>query len=286
MARRNDRIRQVMHNEKSCCDVQLLQMIIYFFSFLFYISSVAFIGLTIWNYTMKYTMIAPLLYSSRYLQSIILCFVVGLAAFVVASSGCWAISKRKQLLLLLFSVLILFTLLMALALCIMTYAYIEYLENNLGTTLLMSIIRDHSERSDISQALQHLHQQGRCCGSQSFEDWRDSVWWQKVNSVAELKQRSFDLAVPDFCCRSEKSNCGRRDHPSNIYYNGCLDYLKKVMKEQLLIICGAAFALAVVQIFCMGFTVCLYTKWHEFLKFRLVRSNSRERDDMTIMYSS
>lgn len=49
--------------------------------------------------------------------------------------------------------------LMELALCIMVYAYIEPILNSLGTTLLMSVIRDHSERSDISQALKHLHQQ-------------------------------------------------------------------------------------------------------------------------------
>uniref|UniRef100_A0AAF5Q116 Tetraspanin n=2 Tax=Wuchereria bancrofti TaxID=6293 RepID=A0AAF5Q116_WUCBA len=285
MAKRDNRIQRAVYNEKSCCDVRLLQMIVYFFNFLFYISSMAFIGLAMWTYTMKYTMIGSLLYSNRYLHSIGLCFVVGLAVFIVASSGCWAILKRNQLLLLLYSVLVLVTMLMELALCIMTYAYIEHLESNLGATLLMSVIRDHSERSDISQALQHLHQQGRCCGSQSFEDWRDSVWWQKVNGVAELKQRSFDLAVPDFCCRSVKPNCGRRDHPSNIYYNGCLNYLKKMMKEQLLIICGTAFALAIMQLFGMCFATHLYMKWREFLKFRSINSNSREKNDMTIMYS-
>uniref|UniRef100_A0A915PJD2 C2H2-type domain-containing protein n=1 Tax=Setaria digitata TaxID=48799 RepID=A0A915PJD2_9BILA len=157
---------------------------------------------------------------------------------------------------------------MEFTLCIMTYVYIEQLENNLGTTLLMSVIRDHSEHNDISRALKHLHRQGHCCGSQSFEDWRDSVWWQKVNSASELKQRSFDLAVPDFCCRSERPNCGRRDHPSNIYYNGCLSYLMKVVKEHLLIICGASFALALVQIFGIGFGICLYIKWRDFLEFR------------------
>ncbi|VDK70335.1 unnamed protein product [Litomosoides sigmodontis] len=281
MSRRN-RLRRAIYNEKSCCDVRLLQMIIYFFNFLFYVSAMALIGLAIWTYTVKYTMIGSLLYSRRYLQSIILCFTVGLSVFVVATSGCWAISKRKQLLLLLYSILILLTILMEFTLCIMTYAYTEHLENNLGTTLLMSVIRDHSERDDISQALQYLHKQGRCCGSQSFEDWRDSVWWQKVNTVAELKQRSFDLAVPDFCCRSERPNCGRRDHPSNIYYNGCLNYLMKMMKEQLLIICGAAFALSIMQLFGIGFAICLYTKWRE---FQPVKSNSKRKDDATIMFS-
>ncbi|OZC12814.1 tetraspanin family protein [Onchocerca flexuosa] len=285
MIRRNDCTRRMPYNEKSCYDIRLLQKIIYFFNFLFYISSVAFIGLAIWTYTMKYTMIGSLLYSSRYLQSIILCFVIGLAVFVVASSGCWAISRRKQLLLLLYTVLVLLTMLMELALCIMTYAYIEHLKNNLGTTLFMSVIRDHSERNDISEALHYLHQQGHCCGSRSFEDWRDSIWWQKVNSIAELKQRPFDLAVPDFCCRSERLNCGRRDHPSNIYYNGCLDYLIKTMEEQLLIISGTAFAFAVVQLFGIGFAACLYTKRREFLEFRPVSSNSRQRDDATVMYS-
>ncbi|VDK58228.1 unnamed protein product [Gongylonema pulchrum] len=113
----------------------------------------------------------------------------------------------------------LLSLLMVLALCVGSYAYMEQLDDLLGPSLLTAIIRDHSQREDVSLALQHLHHQGHCCGAQSFEDWRDSVWWQNVNSVAELKQRSFDLAVPDFCCRTESLNCGHRDHPSNIYYN-------------------------------------------------------------------
>ncbi|KAM3721296.1 putative antigen [Dirofilaria immitis] len=274
----------MVYNEKSCCDMRLFQTIIYFFNFLFYISSVSFIGLAIWTYTTKYTMIKPLLYNNRYLQSIILCFGIGLAVFVVASSGCWAISKRKRLLLLLHSILVLLTMLMEVVLCIMTYAYIEYLKNNLGTTLLISVIRDHSEHNDISEALHHLHQQGRCCGSQSFEDWRDSIWWQKANSITELKQRFFDLAVPDFCCRSERPNCGRRDHPSNIYYNGCLNYLIKMMKEPLLIMSGAAFAVAIVQLFGIGFAICLYAKWHEFLKLRPISTYSRRRDDVTVIH--
>ncbi|KAK6106521.1 hypothetical protein QQG55_24545 [Brugia pahangi] len=67
MAKRDDRIQRAIYNEKSCCDVQLLQMIVYFFNFLFYINSMAFIGLAMWTYTMKYTMIGSLLYSNSIL---------------------------------------------------------------------------------------------------------------------------------------------------------------------------------------------------------------------------
>uniref|UniRef100_A0A914R601 Uncharacterized protein n=1 Tax=Parascaris equorum TaxID=6256 RepID=A0A914R601_PAREQ len=64
-----------------------------------------------------------------------------------------------------------------------------------------------------------LELQGKCCGALSFEDWRNSVWWQNVNTAALSESRGFDLAVPDFCCRTLTNECGRRDHPSNIYYD-------------------------------------------------------------------
>ncbi|VDK41010.1 unnamed protein product [Gongylonema pulchrum] len=61
---------------------------------------------------------------------------------------------------------------------------------------------------------------------------------------------------------------------------GCLNYLTKTMKEQLLLICGTGFALALVQLFGIAFSVCLYTKWREFSELRPVHSkNSQRKDD-------
>ncbi|VDN01483.1 unnamed protein product [Thelazia callipaeda] len=249
---KNGQSGQITKIENGCVDITFLRMIIYFFNIVFYISSAAFIGLSIWIYIMKFTMFGSFFGDTNYAKCIILCFIIGFAVFFTASIGHCAIFKRKRSLMLLYLILALLTLLFGLSLCILAYIDIERVEDNLGSSLLMSVIRDYSDKDDISKSLQYLHREGHCCGSQSFEDWRNSIWWQKVNSVANVKQRSFDFAVPEFCCRKEGPECGRRDHPSNIYYDvryfGCLHYLIKITQQQLLIISGAGVALTIVQV--------------------------------------
>lgn len=50
--------------------------------------------------------------------------------------------------------------------------------------------------------------QFKCCGSNNYSDWRESVWIQ----AADNKR-----LVPDSCCKTPSEFCGQRDHPSNIY---------------------------------------------------------------------
>lgn len=51
--------------------------------------------------------------------------------------------------------------------------------------------------------------QFKCCGSNNYTDWADSVWIRS----SEASGRK----VPDSCCKTITDLCGRRDHPSNIY---------------------------------------------------------------------
>ena len=50
--------------------------------------------------------------------------------------------------------------------------------------------------------------QFKCCGAQSFEDWKYSKWL-KGNDTRK---------TPDSCCKSPSEECAKRDHPSNIDY--------------------------------------------------------------------
>ena len=43
--------------------------------------------------------------------------------------------------------------------------------------------------------------------------WTQCKWWNNE----ELRK---DNLVPDSCCRTQTPNCGKRDHPSNIYRSG------------------------------------------------------------------
>lgn len=51
--------------------------------------------------------------------------------------------------------------------------------------------------------------QFKCCGSHNSSDWVESLW------VRTGKSR--ERVVPDSCCKTPAAECGKRDHPSNIY---------------------------------------------------------------------
>lgn len=74
--------------------------------FLIQISSMVFVGLAVWSYITKYSTLGSLLGSSNYLHTIFTCFGIGLGLFALATFGCWAVWKRKQLLLLLVCALV------------------------------------------------------------------------------------------------------------------------------------------------------------------------------------
>ncbi|VDD97953.1 unnamed protein product [Enterobius vermicularis] len=96
----------------------------------------------------------------------------------------------------------------------------------LAESLQTAIIVDHSVVATKSYAIEKLHLKGRCCGAVDFEDWRNSMWWQNANNDTDALNQLYMMHVPDFCCRTITPNCGQSDHPSNIFYKGCVDYLK------------------------------------------------------------
>lgn len=51
--------------------------------------------------------------------------------------------------------------------------------------------------------------QFHCCGSNNSLDWTDSKWVKSSMSGGRV--------VPDSCCKTKVTGCGKRDHPSNIY---------------------------------------------------------------------
>ncbi|KHN79161.1 Antigen -like protein [Toxocara canis] len=255
-------------DDDSCCGLRLLKIIIYFFNFLFYISGMALIGIGVWTIFYRWEYVA-LLASSNYKVIAYLAICIGFVVIVVATFGCICVAKSRAMLVLAYTLLLLFVLILESVLCVFSFSYCEQIGTELNSSLMTNLIRDHSVDIRISKALETLHKEGKCCGALTFEDWRNSVWWQNMNTAALSESRGFDVAVPDFCCRTPTNECGRRDHPSNIYYDGCLRYLTSHMKEHLAIISGSAFAIGIIQLIGTSFATCLFVKLRDFSEPRL-----------------
>ena len=67
--------------------------------------------------------------------------------------------------------------------------------------------------------------------------------------------------VPDSCCKTESPGCGVRDHPSNIPYTGCIHTFSAQLTDHLVLLGVVSLALALLQIFGVIFTACLFSRY-------------------------
>ncbi|XP_062913636.1 tetraspanin-11 isoform X3 [Mobula hypostoma] len=102
----------------------------------------------------------------------------------------------------------------------------------------------------VTQSIDRLQQDFKCCGSNSSSDWQDSVYI--------LSPDSGDRLVPDSCCKTVTEACGQRDHPSNVYKveGGCLVVLEQVLADHLLIMGAFGIGVACLQLIGAGTTAC------------------------------
>lgn len=109
-----------------------------------------------------------------------------------------------------------------------------------------------SGHEGVTNAVDKLQQEFHCCGSNNSRDWRDSEWIRSGEAD--------DRVVPDSCCKTVVTGCGRREHASNIYKveGGCITKLETFIQEHLRVIGAVGIGIACVQVFGMIFTCCLY----------------------------
>ncbi|KFQ33966.1 CD151 antigen, partial [Mesitornis unicolor] len=136
---------------------------------------------------------------------------------------------------------------------ILAYIYYQQLSMELKQNLKNTMTQKYRKEGEesVTSAVDKLQQEFKCCGSNNYTDWADSLW---IKSSAASGRK-----VPDSCCKTITDHCGRRDHPSNIYKeSGCITKLENFIQEHLKIIGAVGISIACVQIFGMIFTCCLY----------------------------
>ncbi|MFH4983190.1 hypothetical protein AB6A40_009899 [Gnathostoma spinigerum] len=262
-----ERNRRPRSSHDGCCNLRFLTVIVYFFNFLHFVCSLTLGLLFLWTFYFKWYFVA-LLPSYRYVQIATFCAILSVLLLGTFLFGYLALNKERPQLTAIYTLLLVIILLVECGTCLMAYSYYEQVALDLKSSLITSLIRDHSLVENISDAFRDLHRLGKCCGVFSFEDWRNSLWWQNVNDVQSGVTRGFDLIVPDFCCQTVINDCGQSDHPSNIYYNGCLSFLIRSVQEGLFVIATTTLAVSFVQLLGACFTTCFYQQMKRLLNVK------------------
>jgi hypothetical protein len=144
-----------------------------------------------------------------------------------------------------FGLLFLFTLQLIIGLI----AFISVTPNSEGKDEFYISLTENLNRSELlvrhQTELESLYGPFKCCGWVAYDDYELS---NKTNPV------------PDACCKTVLPNCGQRKHPSNIYYDGCVNFFGPILKEYLLVLGSVALGFSIVEVFGLIFSCCLYVQ--------------------------
>ncbi|KAM7292599.1 CD151 antigen [Ixodes scapularis] len=139
---------------------------------------------------------------------------------------------------------------------VIAYVYEEQVWHELADSLNTTFIESYGIDSSRTDAINDLQSSFKCCGANSYQDWQRSEWLR-------LKPRTPNK-VPDSCCKTTTSGCGGLVHPSNVYYDGCINALDEQIREHLIIVGAVGLGICLVQVFGMIFSCCLYLRLRDY----------------------
>ncbi|XP_068579065.1 CD151 antigen isoform X2 [Cebidichthys violaceus] len=239
------------------CGTICLKYLLFLFNILFWLAGGAVLAVGVWTMVEKSDYIS-LLNSSFYSVSAYILIAAGVIVIVTGIIGCCATLKEMKSLLIVYLVLLLCIFLLEIIAGVLAYVTYQELDEELRQNLKVTMQQKYQQPGEesVTQAVDKLQQEFKCCGSHNSSDWRDCVWIQSAEN---------ERLVPDSCCKSPSELCGRRDHPSNIYKveGGCIMKLEEFILSQLYSIGAVGIGIAFLQLVGMMFTCCLYQNLKE-----------------------
>uniref|UniRef100_UPI0037E916F4 CD151 antigen isoform X2 n=1 Tax=Semicossyphus pulcher TaxID=241346 RepID=UPI0037E916F4 len=239
------------------CGTICLKYLLFLFNVLFWLAGGAVLAVGVWTLLEKSDYIS-LLNSSFYSASVYILIAAGVIVIVTGIIGCCATLKEMKSLLIVYLILLFCIFLLEVVAGVLAYINYQELDEELRRNLHVTMQQKYQQPGEesVTQAVDKLQQEFKCCGSHNSSDWSDSVWIHSADN---------DRLVPDSCCKTPSDLCGRRDHPSNIYKveGGCIMKLEEFILSQLYILGAVGIGIAFLQLVGMMFTCCLYRNLKE-----------------------
>ncbi|CAG7723418.1 unnamed protein product [Allacma fusca] len=237
--------------DEGWCSKSLLRNYLYIFNFFFLCGGIIVLAVGVWSIIAEHGFVSLLSNVSYPLTSYLL-VSAGVLVLIASVIGCCGIKKSNRCFLLIYILMLLLVFLLEAKAGILAYIYREQAYQDLKSYLNETFIESYGTDASKTDAIDSLQREHQCCGVVSFEDWNASQW--KREGIAGRNE------VPDSCCKTESPECGIRNHPSNIYYSGCLRKLSTTIKDHLGYLTIAGLGLCILQIIGIIFSTCLYIK--------------------------
>ncbi|CAL2049023.1 unnamed protein product [Caenorhabditis brenneri] len=202
-----------------------------FVSYLLVIVGILFLALAIWLYIFRGDLI-PLIQSHFYVKCICLAVGCGIFNVIIGFLVHSAVSNRCALVFYLLMLIV--SMIMEGCLIYFTFSYHATYTQELDVSLPNDILNNYNSDPTIAKAVNFLQKDAKCCGSNAFNDWpKPEVEDHYLPYAKTVVQRV--QYVPDSCCKSthQRKGCALSDSPNNIFYRGCLPFLKEEVYNNL-----------------------------------------------------
>lgn len=246
--------------DTACCGAAFLAEFFHMFNLVFLLGGLAVLGVGAWTIS-DHLAYSPLLSTVTYSLCAWVLALAGVLVVATAVLGCVGVWRRNRCLLLGYTFLLLLIFLLEAMVGVLAYVYKENVETELAVNLNKTFMNYYGVDPARTAAIDRMQREYKCCGAQTYEEWRRSRWMLS----ADRDERS---KVPDSCCKTEASTngapCGASDHPSNIPHTGCFHRLLEELRHQLEILGAVGLGLSVIQVFGMLLSCALYIKLRVF----------------------
>lgn len=245
-------------SDSTCCSCRILcifKYLFHIFNLLCLVSGISIIFFGVWSVLSRPEYLV--IHENYIYPMIMYVFLgIGLVIFLTSIVGYIGVWKEDKCTIIYYIFLLLTVFLIETILGVLSFTYNEQINAEISVTLNHTFARDYYVNAERTAAIDHIQSQMKCCGVNTFEEWRYSVWYLNITNQS--------VPVPDSCCITPSTQCGKSTHPSNIYYAGCTDAIAQQTRHNLYIIEVATITMGSLLFFSviLSFGLCLNIKKH------------------------
>jgi CD63 antigen len=223
----------------NCCDV-LIKYIVFLFNFVFFLTSVALIGIGayIQIHMTKYLDFL----GDTYLNTSIILIIIGAVMLIVTFFGCCGACTENPCMMYTYGTMLALILLSLIGVAITVYVFRNDAKTVIEDAMKKSLDQYDDDHDGVKKTWDIMQSDFKCCGVSNSSDWIG-------------KGSLGDKDVPDTCCKTNTPGCGKgaMNDSTKIYTTGCFTGFEEYIADNA----GAAAGVGVGVIVLLFLGICV-----------------------------
>jgi hypothetical protein len=192
----------------------------------------------------------------------------GVLMFLISFAGCIGALRENICFLRFYSIMLGLMLIIEVTAAVLGYVYASKVRSQVEDTVHHTIKR-YRDDPDLQNVIDFLQQELKCCGTTSYTDWEQNIYFNCSSPSVER------CGVPFSCCIEDQINsqCGfgaikksNAEASQVIFVTGCVVEAEKWLKKNLIMMASIAAALPLLQIVGFCFSIKLVADIKEVMR--------------------